>query len=65
MTSRTRSIGSRVRGEPLPFSAETIGRSIKEVGLLTRQLGKAAKGLGMDLATMACVHEFELVWVYE
>jgi hypothetical protein len=54
-----------VRGEPLPFSAETIGRSIKEVGLLTRQLGKAAKGLGMDLATMACVHEFELVWVYE
>ena len=33
--------------------------------LLTRQLGKAAKGLGMDLATMACVHEFELVWVYE
>jgi hypothetical protein len=54
-----------VRGERLHFSAETIGRSIKKVGLLTRRLGKAAKGLVMDLATMACVHEFELVWVYE
>jgi hypothetical protein len=45
------------RGERLRYSAETIGHRLKKIGLVTRRLGKAGKGLVMDLATMARVHE--------
>ena len=50
------------RGERLHFSAETIGHRLKKVGLVTRRLGKAGKGLVMDQATMACVHELAGVY---
>jgi hypothetical protein len=45
------------RGERLQYSAEAIGRRLKKVGLVTRRLGKAGKGLTMDLATVTQVHE--------
>jgi hypothetical protein len=50
------------RGERLHFSAETIGHRLKKVGLVTRRLGKAGKGLVMDLATMARVHDLATVY---
>jgi hypothetical protein len=50
------------RGERLHYSAETIGHRLKKIGLVTRRLGKAGKGLVMDLTTMAGVHD--LVAVY-
>jgi hypothetical protein len=45
------------RGERLHYSAETIGHRLKKIGLITRRLGKAGKGLFMDLATMKQAHE--------
>ena len=42
---------AQVRGERLNHSAETIGHRLKKVGLSTRRLGKAGRGLAMDLAT--------------
>ena len=45
------------RGERLHYSAETIGHRLKKIGLVTRRRGKAGKGLVMDLATMARVHD--------
>ncbi len=45
------------RGERLVYSATKIGHPLKKVGLITRRLGKAGKGLVMDLATMKQVHE--------
>ena len=50
------------RGERLHYSAETIGHRLKKIGLVTRRLGNAGKGLVMDLTTMAGVHD--LVAVY-
>jgi hypothetical protein len=50
------------RGERLTYSAETIGHRLKKVGLFTRRLGKAGKGLAMDLATITCVHELAAVY---
>lgn len=50
------------RGERLTHSAETIGHQLKKVGLGTRRLGKAGKGLAMDLVTMARVHELAAVY---
>ena len=50
------------RGERLHFSAETIGHRLKKVGLVTRRLGKAGKGLVMDLATMTRAHELAAVY---
>ncbi len=50
------------RGERLRYSAETIGHRLKKVGLITRRLGKEGKGLVIDLATMACVHELARVY---
>jgi hypothetical protein len=35
---------------------------LKKVGLVTRRLGKAGKGLVMDLATMARVHDLATVY---
>ena len=50
------------RGERLRYSAETIGHRLKKIGLVTRRLGKAGKGLVMDLATMTRVHELAAVY---
>ncbi len=50
------------RGERLRYSAETIGHRLKKVGLITRRLGKEGKGLVIDLATTACVHELASVY---
>lgn len=48
---------TQTRGERLHYGAETIGYRLKNVGLVTCRLGKAGKGLVMDLATMTRVHE--------
>ena len=48
---------AQTRGERLRYSAETIGHRLKKVGLVTRRLGKAGKGLVMDLATLRQAHE--------
>lgn len=53
---------AQARGERLHYSTETIGHLLKKVGLSTRRLGKAGKGLAMDLATMARVHELATVY---
>jgi hypothetical protein len=50
------------RGERLHFSAETIGHRLKKIGLVTRRLGKAGKGLVIDLATMKQAHELAAVY---
>jgi hypothetical protein len=48
---------AQARGERLHYSAETVGHRLKKVGLLTRRLSKAGKGLVMDLATTTRAHE--------
>jgi hypothetical protein len=53
---------ARARGERLQYSAETIGHWLKRVGLSTRRLGNAGKGLVMDLATMTRIHELAAVF---
>jgi hypothetical protein len=53
---------AQARGERLDNSAETIGHHLKKVGLSTRRLGKAGRGLAMDLATKARVHELAAVY---
>jgi hypothetical protein len=50
------------RGERLIYNAETIGHQLKKVGLFTRRLGKAGKGLTMDLATITRAHELAGVY---
>ena len=52
----------QTRGERLNYSAETIGHRIKKVGLSTRRLGKAGKGLTVDLATLTRVHDLAAVY---
>jgi hypothetical protein len=52
----------QARGERLHYSAETIGHRLKKIGLVTRRLGKPGKGLVMDMATMARVHELAAVY---
>jgi hypothetical protein len=46
----------------LNYSAETVGHRLKKVGLFTRRLGKAGKGLVRDLATMARLHELAAMY---
>jgi hypothetical protein len=53
---------TKARGERLNYSAEMIGHRIKKVGLSTRRLGKMGKGLVMDLATIARIHELAAVY---
>jgi len=48
---------SEVRGERLRYNAERIGHIIKKLGLVTRRLGKAGRGLVLDVATTAQVHK--------
>jgi hypothetical protein len=50
------------RGERLHYSAETIGHRLKKIGLVTRRLGREGKGLVIDLATVARVHELAVVY---
>ena len=53
---------AKARGERLQYSAETIGHGLKRVGLTTRRLGRAGKGLVMDIATMTGIHELAAVY---
>jgi DNA-binding transcriptional ArsR family regulator len=53
---------TKTRGERLTYSAETVGHHLKKVGLITRRLGKAGKGLVFDLATQTRVHELARVY---
>ena len=53
---------ARERGERLNYSAETIGHGLKKIGVSTRRLGKAGKGLAMDQATTTRVHELAKVY---
>lgn len=48
---------SKARGERLECSPEKIGHTLKKVGLFTRRLGQAGKGLVVDQATPARVHQ--------
>jgi hypothetical protein len=50
------------RGERLRYGAENTGHCLKKVGLSTRRLGKAGRGLVMDLATMTRAHELAGVY---
>jgi hypothetical protein len=50
------------RGERLHYSAAIIGHRLKKVGVITRRLGKAGKGLLMDASTVARVHELGKVY---
>ncbi len=52
----------KARGERLSYSAERVGHSLKKVGLYTRRLGKAGRGLVLDLATMVRLHELAAVY---
>ena len=52
----------KARGERLTCSAENVGHSLKRVGLYTRRIGKAGRGLLMDLATVERVHELAAVY---
>jgi hypothetical protein len=53
---------ANARGERLRYSAEVVGHQLKKVGLSTRRLGKAGKGLAMDLATIAQLHELAAMY---
>jgi hypothetical protein len=48
---------AKASSERLIYSAETVGHQLKKIGLVTRRLGKAGKGLVMDRPTMTRVHE--------
>jgi len=50
------------RGERLHCSAEVVGHRLKKVGLSTRRLGKAGKGLIMDVVTIKRLHELAAVY---
>ena len=49
-------------GERLTYSAEKVGHSLKKVGLYTRRLGSAGRGLVLDLAVMVRLHELAAVY---
>jgi hypothetical protein len=53
---------AKARGERLHYSAETIGHRLRKVGLITRRLGKAGKGLAMDLVTTTLLHKLATVY---
>jgi hypothetical protein len=44
-------------GESLTISNETVGHVLKNLGLYTRRLGKAGRGLMLDKATQSRAHE--------
>lgn len=45
------------RGERLEVAVEEVGHKLKSLGLLTRRLGSAGRGLKLDQETQALVHE--------
>jgi hypothetical protein len=45
------------RGERLEATAEQVGHKLKSLGLFTRRLGSAGRGLELDQQTQALVHE--------
>jgi len=47
----------REEGESLTISNETVGHVLKNLGLYTRRLGKAGRGLMLDKATQSRAHE--------
>lgn len=53
---------AKARGERLHYSAEIIGHRLRKIGLFTRRLGKAGKGLAMDLVTTTRLHELAAVY---
>ena len=52
----------KTRGERLTYSAEKIGHEMKRIGLVTRRLGSAGKGLVLDQTTIAKVHELSATY---
>jgi hypothetical protein len=44
-------------GESLNISSETVGHVLKNLGLYTRRLGNAGRGLVLDKATQSRAHE--------
>jgi hypothetical protein len=53
---------SKVRDERLEYSPEKIGHTLKKVGLFTRRLGQAGKGLVVDQPTLARVHQLSAAY---
>ncbi len=53
---------AQARGEKLHYSAEIIGHRLKKIGVITRRLGKAGRGLLIDASTAAQVHELGTVY---
>lgn len=47
----------REEGEALRVSNETVGHSLKNLGLYTRRLGSAGRGLSLDKVTQKRTHE--------
>jgi hypothetical protein len=47
----------RQEGESLRISNETVGHTLKSLGLYTRRLGSAGRGLVLDRATQSYAHE--------
>jgi hypothetical protein len=52
----------KARGERLTYSPETVGRLLNKIGLTTRRLGAAGKGLVMNRATIARAHELAAMY---
>ncbi|MGC1421499.1 MAG: hypothetical protein WA354_12615 [Terracidiphilus sp.] len=49
-------------GECVTYSAEKVGHLLKKLGLYTRRLGDAGRGLVMDLATRTRIHKVAAVY---
>jgi len=48
---------AKSRGERSRHSPETVGHALKRLGIYTRRLSKAGKGLTLDRTTMIRIHE--------
>lgn len=53
---------AKARGERVTYSAEKIGHILKRVGLPTRRLGKAGRGLVLDQVTLARTQELAALY---
>jgi len=49
-------------GESLKFSSETVGHTLKNLGLYSRRLGNAGRGLIFDKATQAHAHRLSYAY---
>ena len=54
-----------LRGETLRVSPEKVGHRLKSIGLFTRTLSQAGKGLVMDAATKMRIHEVAIKYGME